>query len=81
MNQRGYEENGSKNKTDYHHVWWATSEIKCLVVAPRREGGSGIVSIEDYVNGGRLNLALYALRCEEVILAATAERKLKKVIK
>ena len=81
MNQRGYEENGSKNKTDYHHVWWATSEIKRLLVAPRREGVSGVVSIEDFVNGGRLNLVLYVLRSNEVIIAATAELKLKKVIK
>ena len=49
MKQRGYEENGSKNKKDYHHVWWATSEIKRLAVAPRREGGSGVVSIADCV--------------------------------
>ena len=80
MKQRGYEENGSKNKKDYHHVWWATSEIKRLVVAPRREGGSGVVSIADCVNGGRYR-ALYALRSNEVIIAATAELKLKKVIK
>ena len=81
MKQRGYEENGSKNKKDYHHVWSATSDIKRLVVAPRREGGSGVVSIADCVNGRRLNLALYALRSNEVIIAATAELKLKKVIK
>ena len=80
MNQTGCEGNGSKNKKDYHHVWWATSEIKRLVVAPRREGGSGVVSIADCVNGGRYR-ALYALRSNEVIIAATAELKLKKVIK
>ena len=81
MNQRGCEGNGSKNKKDYQHVWWATSEIKRLVVPPRREGGSGVVSLEDCVNGGMLNLALYPLRSNEVIIAATAELKLKKVIK
>ena len=81
MKQRGYEENGSKNKKDYHHIWSATSEIKRLVVAPRRGGGSGVVSIADCVNGGRLNLTLYDLRTNEVIIAATAELKLKKVIK
>ena len=26
--QRECEGNGSKNKKDYHHIWWATSEIK-----------------------------------------------------
>ena len=81
MNQTGCEGNGSKNKKDYHHVWSATSDIKRLVVAPRREGGSGVVSIADCVNGGRLNLTLYDLRSNEVIIAATAELKLKKVIK
>ena len=81
MKQRGYEENGSKNKKDYHHVWSATSEIKRLVVAPRRGGGSGVANIEDCVNEGRLNLTLYDLRSNEVIIAATAELKLKKVIK
>ena len=81
MNQRGCEGNGSKNKKDYQHVWWATSGIKRLVVAPRREGGSGVVSLEDCVNGGILNLTLYDLRSNEVIIAATAELKLKKVIK
>ena len=81
MKQRGYEENGSKNKKDYHHVWSATSDIKRLVVAPRRGGGNGVANIEDCVNGGRLNLTLYDLRSNEVIIAATAELKLKKVIK
>ena len=52
-----------------------------LSVVPRSEGGSGVVSIEDYVNGRRQNLALYALRKNEVIIAATAALKLKKVIK
>ena len=47
MNQIGCEGNGSNNKTDYHHVWWATSEIKRLTVVRRSEGGSGVVSIED----------------------------------
>ena len=28
MNQIGCEGNLSKNKKDYHHIWWATSEIK-----------------------------------------------------
>ena len=70
-----------KNKKDYHHVWSTTSEIKRLVVAPRRGGGSGVVSLEDCVNRGRLNLTLYYLRSNEVIIAATAELKLKKVIK
>ena len=81
MNQIGCEGNGSKNKTDYHHVWWATSEIKHWAVVPRSEGGCGAVSIEDCVSGGRQNLALYALRSNEVIIAATAKLKLKKVIK
>ena len=50
------------------------------MVAPRDEGGSGVVSIEDCVNGGRKNLALYAVRSNEVTIAATAELKLKIVI-
>ena len=58
MNQIGCEGNGSNNKTDYHHVWWATSEIKRLTVVRRSEGGSGVVSIEDCVSGERQNLAL-----------------------
>ena len=52
-----------------------------MSVVPRSEGGSRVVSIEDYVNGGRQNLALYALRKNEVIIAATAALKLKKVTK
>ena len=51
------------------------------MVAPRREGGGGVVSIEDCVNGGRQNLALYALRSNEGIIAVAAELMLKKVIK
>ena len=51
------------------------------MVAPRHEGGSGVVSLEDCVSGGRQNLALYALRSNEVIITATAELKLKMVIK
>ena len=51
------------------------------MVVPGREGGSGVVSLEDCVNGGRQNLALYALRSNEVIITATAELKLKMVIK
>ena len=43
--------------------------------------GSGVVSIEDCVNGGRQNLALSALRSNEAITTATAELKLKMVIK
>ena len=81
MNQIGCEGNGSKNMKDYHHVWWATSEIKRQAVVPRSEAGSGVVSIEDCINGGRQNLALYALRSNEVVIAATAELKLKKDIK
>ena len=49
--------------------------------APRREGGSGVASIEDCVNGGRKYLVLYALRSNEVIITAMAELKLKMVIK
>ena len=81
MNQIGCEGNLSKNKKDYHHIWWATSEIKRCVIVPRSERGSGIVSIKGCVNGERQNLALYALRSNEVIIAATAELKLKKVIR
>ena len=51
------------------------------MVAPRREGGGGVVSIEDCVNGGRQNLALYALRSNEGVIAVAAELMLKKVIK
>ena len=51
------------------------------MVAPRHEGGSGVVSLEDCVNGGRQNFALYALRSNEVIITAAAELKLKMVIK
>ena len=47
-----------------------------LSIVPRSERGSGVVSIEDCVNGGRQNLALYALRSKEVIITATAELKL-----
>ena len=43
--------------------------------------GSGVVNIEDCVNGGRQNLALYALRSNEVIITAMAELKLKMVLK
>ena len=28
MDERVIEGNGLKNKKNYHHVWWATSEIK-----------------------------------------------------
>ena len=45
------------------------------MVVPGREGGSGVVSLEDCVNGGRQNLALYALRSNEVIVTITAELK------
>ena len=39
----------------------------CMVaVAPTRERGSEVVSIEDCVNGRRQNLALYAIRSNEV---------------
>ena len=51
------------------------------MVAPRHEGGSGVVSLEDCVNGGRQNLAIYALRSNEVIITAAAELHLKMVIK
>ena len=43
--------------------------------------GSGVVSTEDCVNGGRQNLALSALRSNEAIITATADLKLKMVIK
>ena len=43
--------------------------------------GSGAVTIEDCVNWGRQNLALSALRSNEAIITATAELKLKMVIK
>ena len=51
------------------------------MIVPRSERGSGIVSIKDCVNGERQNLTLYALRSNEVVIAATAELKLKKVIR
>ena len=51
------------------------------MVAPRREGSGGVVRIEDRVNGGSQNLALYALRSNEGIIAVAAELILKKVIK
>ena len=51
------------------------------MIAPRTEGGAGVVSIEDCVNDGRQNLALYALRSNEGIIAVAAELTLKKVIK
>ena len=48
---------------------------------PRCEGCRGLVSIEDCVNGERKNLAPYALKSnEKLIIAATAELKLKKFI-
>ena len=52
-----------------------------LNVERLHQEGSGVVSIEDCVTGGRQNLALYALRSNEVIITATAELKLKMVIK
>ena len=82
MDERGSEGNGLKNKQDYHHVWWATprSNVERLYL-PRSERGRGLVSIEDCVNDERENLALYALRRnEKLILATTAELKLKKLI-
>ena len=48
---------------------------------PRNEGGRGVVSIENCVNGERENLALYALGSNEnLIIAGTAELKLKQFI-
>ena len=48
---------------------------------PRSEGGRALVSIGDCVNSERENLALYALRSNEIfIIAATTELKLKKFI-
>ena len=46
---------------------------------PRIEGGRELVSIEDYVNDKREDLALYALRSnKKLIIAATTELKLEK---
>ena len=78
--QGGSEENGSKIKKDFHHVWWATSRSNVeWSYLPRNEEGRGLVSIEDCVNDKRENLALYALRSnEKLIIASTTELELKK---
>ena len=48
---------------------------------PRSEGGRELLSIEDCVNDGRKNLALYDLRSnEKLIIASATELKLKKFI-
>ena len=81
LNEQGVsEENGSKIKKDFHHVWWATSRSNVeWSYLPRSEEGRGLVSIEDCVNDKRENLALYALRSnEKLIIASTTEIKLKK---
>ena len=81
MDKRESEGNGLKNKKDYHHVWWAISEIKRCVVVPRTERSRGLISIEDCANDEREYLALYVLKSnEELIIAATTELKLKRFI-
>ena len=79
MEKRGSEENGLKNKNDYHHVWRDTSEIGAVerLYLAKCEGVRGLVSIEYSVNDERENLALYALGSNEnLIIAARAELKL-----
>ena len=79
MDEKGSEGNGSNNKKDYHHVWWATSESNFeRLYLPRREGGRGLVSIGDCINDKKENLALRGN--EKLIIAATTEIKLKKFI-
>ena len=59
MNQRGYEENGSKKKkrkiiTMYGGLY-PRSNVQRLYL-PRSEGGSGVASIENCVNDERKNV-------------------------
>ena len=82
MDERGSEGNGSKNKKDYHHVCGLhpKSNVERFYL-PRSEGDRVAVSMEDYVDNERENLALYALRSnEKLIIAATTELKLEKFI-
>ena len=82
MDERGSEGNGSKNKKDYHHVCGLhpKSNVERFYL-PRSEGDRVAVSMEDYVDNERENLALYALRSnEKLIIAATTELKLEKFV-
>ena len=56
------------------------SKVRRLYIS-RSEVGRRLVSIEDLVNDKRENLPVYTLRSnEKLIIAATAELKLKKFI-
>ena len=80
MDKRRIESHRQTDKKDDDNVQSSTPERQCCrLYVPRKEGGRGLISIEDCVDIAELSLKEYVMRSKEKIIPAARGKVTKEV--